>query len=88
MDEINLGPLFNGAHFGDKYITRDGKVALFSRFCYDASMDFFFCVLYVEGSYCEIEVNLDGDIIRWNAKQGQYMDTYNGVGYVTSRREA
>ena len=36
MGEINIG-----AQFGDKYITRDDKVALFSRhFCYDNSIDF------------------------------------------------
>lgn len=36
MGEINIG-----AQFGDKYITRDDKAALFSRhFCYDDSIDF------------------------------------------------
>lgn len=87
MDEMNAGPLFNGAKFGDKYTTRDGKVALFSRFCYVDSMDFYFCVVYVQGSYCEIEVNLDGDIIRWYDRQRQYMGTYDGAGYITSRCE-
>lgn len=75
MGEINVG-----AQFGDKYITRDDKVTLFYRFCYDDSIDFYFYVIYVEGSYC--------DIIRRNAKQEQCMCTYDGVGYVTSRREA
>ena len=76
MSEINVV-----AQFGDKYITKADKVALFSRhFCYDDSIDFYFYVIYVEGSYC--------DIIRRNAKQEQCMCTYNGVGYVTSRREA
>lgn len=35
MGEINIG-----AQFGDKYITRDDKVALFYRFYYDDSIDF------------------------------------------------
>ena len=74
MGEINVG-----AKFGDKYITKDNKVALFYRFCYDDSIDFYFYVIYVEGSYCYI--------IRRNAKQEQRMCTYDGVGYVTSRRE-
>ena len=76
MSEINVG-----AQFGDKYITKADKVALFSiHFYYDDSIDFYFYVIYVEGSYC--------DIISRNAKQEQCMCTYNGVGYVTSRREA
>lgn len=75
MGEINVG-----TQFGDKYITKDDKVALFYRFCYDDSIDFYFYVIYVEGSYC--------GIIRQNAKQEQYMCTYNCIGYVTSRREA
>ena len=76
MSEINIG-----AQFGDKYITKADKVALFSRhFCYDDSIDFYLYAIYVEGSYC--------DIIRRNAKQKQCMCTYDGVGYVTSRREA
>ena len=56
MGEINVG-----AQFGDKYITKGNKVALFYRFCYDDSIDFYFYVIYVEGSYC--------DIIRRNSKQ-------------------
>ena len=56
MGEINVG-----AQFDDKYITKDDKVVLFYRFCYDDSIDFYFYVIYVEGSYC--------DIIRRNAKQ-------------------
>ena len=83
MGEINVG-----ARFGDKYIAKGNKVALFYRFCYDDSIDFYFYVIYVEGSYCEIEVNSDSDIIRRNAKQEQFMCTCDGVGYVTSRREA
>ena len=75
MGEINVG-----AQFGDKYITKGNKVALFYRFCYDDSIDFYFYVIYVEGSYC--------GVIRRNAKQEQCMCTYDGVGYVTSRREA
>ena len=75
MCEINVG-----AQFGDKYITKGNKVALFYRFCYDDSIDFYFYVIYVEGSYC--------DIIRRNTKQGQCMCTYNCIGYVTSMREA
>ena len=75
MGEINVG-----AQFGDKYITKGNKVALFYRFCYDDSIDFYFYVIYVEGSYC--------DIIRRNAKQGQCMCTYNCTDYVTSMREA
>ena len=75
MCEINVG-----AQFGDKYITKGNKVALFYRFCYDDSIDFYFYVIYVEGSYC--------DIIRRNTKQGQCMCTYNCTGYVTSMREA
>ena len=75
MGEINVG-----AQFGDKYITKGNKVALFYRFCYDDSIDFYFYVIYVEGSYC--------DIIRRNAKQEQCMRTYNCTGYVTSRCEA
>ena len=75
MGEINVG-----AQFGDKYITKGNKVALFYRFCYDDSIDFYFYVIYVEYSYC--------DVIRRNAKQEQFMCTYDGAGYVTSRREA
>ena len=75
MGEINVG-----AQFGDKYIAKDNKVALFYRFCYDDSVDFYFQVINVEGSYC--------DIIRRNARQEQRMCTYDGVGYVTSMREA
>ena len=75
MCEINVG-----AQFGDKYITKGNKVALFYRFCYDDSIDFYFYVIYVEGSYC--------DIIRRNTKQEQCMRTYNCTGYVTSRRKA
>ena len=75
MGEINVG-----AQSGDKYITQGNKVALFYRFCYDDSIDFYFYVIYVEGSYC--------DIIRRNTKQGQCMCTYNCTGYVTSMREA
>ena len=75
MGEINVG-----AKFGDKYITKDNKVALFYRFCYDDSIDFYFYVIYVEGSYC--------DIIRRNTKQEQCMRTYNCIDYVTSMREA
>ena len=75
MGEINVG-----SQFGDKYITKDNKVALFYRFCYDDSIDFYFYVIYVEGSCC--------DIIRRNTKQGQRMCTYNCIGYVTYRREA
>lgn len=75
MGEINVG-----AQFGDKYIAKDNKVALFYRFCYDDSIDFYFYVIYVEGSYC--------NIIRRNAKQEQRMCTYNCTGYVTSMREA
>ena len=75
MGEINVG-----SQFGDKYITKDNKVALFYRFCYDDSIDFYFYVIYVEYSYC--------DAIRRNAKQEQFMCTYDGAGYVTSRREA
>ena len=75
MGEINVG-----AQFGDKYITKGNNVALFYRFCYDDSIDFYFYVIYVEGSYC--------DIIRRNTKQGQCMCTYNCTGYVTSMREA
>ena len=75
MGEINVG-----AQFGDKCITKDNKVALLYRFCYDDSIDFYFYVIYVEGSYC--------DIIRRNTKQEQCMRTYNCTGYVTSRREA
>lgn len=75
MGEINVG-----AQFGDKYITKCNKVALFYRFCYDDSIDFYFYVIYVESSYC--------DIIRRNTKQEQFMCTCDGVGYVTSRREA
>ena len=56
MGEINVG-----AQFGDKYITKGNKVALLYRFCYDDSIDFYFYVIYVEGSYC--------DIIRRNSKQ-------------------
>ena len=56
MGEINVG-----SQFGDKYITKDNKVALFYRFCYDDSIDFYFYVIYVEGSYC--------DIIKRNSKQ-------------------
>ena len=56
MGEINVG-----AQFGDKHITKDNKVVLFYRFCYDDSIDFYFYVIYVEGSYC--------DIIRRNSKQ-------------------
>ena len=73
MGEINVG-----SQFGDKYITKGNKVALFYRFCYDDSIDFYFYVIYVEGSYC--------DIIRRNSKQEQYMGAYDGVGYVMSRR--
>ena len=75
MGEINVV-----AQFGAKYITKDDKVALFYRFCYNDSIDFYFYVIYVEGSYC--------DIIRRNTKQGQCMCTYDGAGYVTSMREA
>ena len=75
-----MGKINVGAQFGDKYITKDNKVALLYRFCYDDSIDFYFYVIYVEGSYC--------DIIRRNTKQGQCMCTYNCTGYVTSRREA
>ena len=75
MGEINVG-----SKFGDKYIAKGNKVALFYRFCYDDSIDFYFYVIYVEGSYC--------DIIRRNTKQGQCMCTYNCTGYVTSMREA
>lgn len=75
MGEINVG-----AQFGDKYITKGNKVALFYRFCYDDSIDFYFYVIYVEGSYC--------DIIIWNVKQEQCMYTYDGVGCITYRREA
>ena len=75
MGEINVG-----TQFDDKYITKGNKVALFYRFCYDDSIDFYFYVIYVEGSYC--------DIIRRNTKQGQCMCTYNCTGYVTSMREA
>ena len=75
MGEINVG-----AQFGDKYIAKGNKVALFYRFCYDDSIDFYFYVIYVEGSYC--------DIIRRNTKQEQCMHAYNCTGYVTSRREA
>ena len=75
MGEINVG-----AQFGDKYITKGNKVALFYRFCYDDSIDFYFYVIYVEGSYC--------DIIKRNTKQEQCMRTYNCTGYVTSRRDA
>ena len=75
MGEINVG-----AQFCDKYITKGNKVALFYRFCYDDSIDFYFYVIYVEGSYC--------DIIRRNTKQEQCMRTYNCTGYVTSRRKA
>ena len=46
----------------------------------DDSIDFYFYVIYVEDSYC--------DIIIWNTKQEQCMCTYDGVGYVTSMREA
>ena len=56
MGEINVG-----AQFDDKYITKGNKVALFYRFCYDDSIDFYFYVIYVEGSYC--------DIIKRNSKQ-------------------
>ena len=49
MGEINVG-----AQSGDKYITKGNKVALFYRFCYDDSIDFYFYVIYVEGSYCGI----------------------------------
>ena len=35
MGEINVG-----AQFGDKYIAKDNKVALFYRFCYDDSIVF------------------------------------------------
>ena len=56
MCEINVG-----VQFGDKYITKGNKVALFYRFCYDDSIDFYFYVIYVEGSYC--------DIIKRNSKQ-------------------
>lgn len=56
MGEINVW-----AQFGDKYIAKDNKVVLFYRFCYDDSIDFYFYVIYVEGSYC--------DVIRRNAKQ-------------------
>ena len=49
MGEINVG-----AQFCDKYITKGNKVALFYRFCYDDSIDFYFYVIYVEGSYCGI----------------------------------
>ena len=35
MGEVNVG-----SQFGDKYITKDNKVALFYRFCYDDSIDF------------------------------------------------
>ena len=83
-----MGKINVGAQFGDKYITKDNKVALLYRFCYDDSIDFYFYVIYVEGSYCEIEVNSDSDIIRRNTKQEQCMRTYNCTGYVTSRREA
>ena len=75
MGEINVV-----AQFGDKYITKDNKVVLFYRFFYDDSIDFYFYVIYVEGSYC--------DIIRRNTKQEQCMCTYNCTGYVTSMREA
>ena len=75
-----MGKINVGAQFGDKYITKGNKVALFYRFCYDDSIDFYFYVIYVEGSYC--------DIIRRNTKQGQCMCTYNCTGYVTSMREA
>ena len=75
MGEINVG-----AQYGDKCITKDNKLALLYRFCYDDSIDFYFYVIYVEGSYC--------DIIRRNTKQEQFMCTYNCTGYVTSRREA
>ena len=75
MGEINVG-----AKSGDKCITKYNKAALFYRFCYDDSIDFYFYVIYVEGSYC--------DVIRRNAKQEQCMCTYNCTGYVTSRREA
>ena len=75
MCEINVG-----AQFGDKYITKGNTVALFYRFCYDDSIDFYFYVIYVEGSYCDI-------IIR-NSKQEQCMSTADGVCYVTSRLEA
>ena len=75
-----MGKINVGAQFGDKYITKDNKVALLYRFCYDDSIDFYFYVIYVEDSYC--------DIIRRNTKQEQRMCTYDGVGYVTSRREA
>ena len=75
MGEINVG-----SQFGDKCITKDNKVALFYRFCYDDSIDFYFYAIYIEGSYY--------DAIRRNAKQEQCMCAYDGVGYVTSRREA
>lgn len=75
-----MGKINVGVQFGDKYMTKDNKVALLYIFCYDDSIDFYFYVIYVEGSYC--------DIIRRNAKQEQRMCTYDGVGYVTSRREA
>lgn len=29
---------------------------------------FYFCVVYISWPYCEIEVNLNGDIIRLNTK--------------------
>ena len=35
MAEINIR-----AQFDDKYITKDDKVTLFYRFCYDDSIDF------------------------------------------------
>ena len=78
--ELNISILFNVVLFGNKYITINSKASLLSIFCYDNSIDFYFYVIYVEGSYC--------DIIRRNAKQEQFMCTYDGVGYVTSRREA
>ena len=75
-----MGEITVGVQCGDKYITKDNKVALLYRFCYDDSIDFYFYVIYVEGSYC--------DIIRRNSKLEQCMCTYDGLGYVTSRREA
>ena len=42
MGEINVG-----AQFGDKYITINGKTSLLSIFCYDNSIDFYFCVVYI-----------------------------------------
>ena len=68
-----MNNIFENAKFGDVYWTApepkngfpNGRPALFSRFLKDDANGSLWAILYLDRSFCEINVTLDGRYFDW-----------------------